>query len=95
MERIPNLFFNEEYGQVIYMSLLRLQNNPNDLHGKEWLGKGFQKIYEARRDYQLNKYLDRISPKDQTESYIQFLSFMWNLKLEELKNIAGFYAAKK
>lgn len=93
-EHIPNLYFNEQYGEVIYFSLVHLQKDVEDILSKKWLGKGFEKIYEARRDYQLNKYLERVSPKDQTESYIQFLSFMWNLKLEEIKNIAEHYSFK-
>jgi Zn-dependent protease with chaperone function len=93
-ERLPNLFFNEQYGGVIYLALRHLQENPNDPFYKDWLGKGFQKIYEARRDYQLNRYLDRIAPKDQSASYMQFLSFMWNLKLEEIKQIADYYSKK-
>ena len=58
---------------------------------KKLLGEGFKKIYQARKEYKLNRYLDRIDPKNQSESYIQFLSFMWNLSLEEIKNIADFY----
>lgn len=90
-QRMNSLFLEEEYGIIIYRSLLQLQQRPDDKEYKEWLGKGFRKIYEARKSYQLNRHLDRISPKDQSESYIQFLSFMWNLKLEEIKNIADFY----
>ena len=93
-EQMPILFFKEEYGEAVYDALLHLQERPGDTVYRNWLGKAFQKIYEGRRDYQLNKYLDRISPKDQTASYIQFLSFMWNLKLEEIKNIADYYAQK-
>lgn len=89
---LPNLFFNEQYGHMIYLLLLRLQEKPEDVVAKEWLGTAFQKIYEARRDYQLNRYLARVSPADQTSSYIQFLSFMWNLKPDELKNIAAYYS---
>lgn len=91
----PDLYFNEQYGALIYVSLLHLQTNATDTFYREWLGKGFQKIYEARRDYTLNKYLDRVSPNDQTKSYMQFLGFMWNLKLEEIKNIADYYAPKQ
>lgn len=93
--RVPNYFFNERYGEVIYASLISLQKNPGDQYYRLWLAKGLQKIYEARRDYKLNKYLDRVSPKNQPESYIRFLNFMWNLSLDELKNIADFYNTEK
>jgi len=88
---IPNLYYNEQYGRVVYVSLYYLQHTPADSTYISWLGKGFQKIYEARRDYTLNKYLDRVSPKEQSESYIRFLSFMWNLKLDEMNRIAAYY----
>ena len=94
-ERMPNLYFNERYGEIVFASLLALQKNPADVIYKEWLGKGLQKIYEARRDYTLNKYLDRVAPKEQTASYMRFLNFMWNLKLDEINNMADFYTVKK
>ncbi len=70
------------------------KDSENNEFFKEWLGKSFQKIYEARKNYTLNRYLERISPKEQSESYQQFLSFMWNLKLDEIKQIADFYTKK-
>lgn len=91
MERIPNLFVQEQYGEAVYVSLCYLQENPNDAFYRNWLGQSFQKIYEGRKNYKLNKYLDIISPKEQSQSYIQFLSFMWNLKLDEIKKIAEYY----
>ncbi len=95
METVPNLFFDEEYGLSIYASLLYIERNKeNEAYYKEWLGKSFQKIYEARKNYTLNRYLNRISPNEQSESYQQFLSFMWNLKLDEIKKIADYYSVK-
>jgi uncharacterized protein YaaN involved in tellurite resistance len=43
------------------------------------------------KNYNLNRYLDRVDPKNQSESYQQFLNFMWNLSLDEIKNIADYY----
>lgn len=90
-ERLTNLYYNERYGEAVYLSLLYLQNKPGDTFYRKWLGINLQKIYEARRDYQLNKYLDKVAPKEQSESYIRFLNFMWNLKPEEVKIFADFY----
>lgn len=95
LETIPNFYFNEDYGLAIYASLLYLEKDKeNESYFKEWLGKSFAKIYEGRKNYTLNRYLDRIVPKEQSESYQQFLSFMWNLKINEIKEIADFYAVK-
>lgn len=93
-ERLPNLYVSEDYGIGIYLTLLNLQRDNNVDYYKDWMGKCFQKIYEARKSYTLNRYLDRIDPKNQSESYQQFLSFMWNLSLDEIKNFADFYNKK-
>ncbi|WP_374463481.1 M48 family metalloprotease [Chryseobacterium sp.] len=91
MEILPNYFHSEDYGLGIYAAMQFLQDEEEEKYYKSWLGKCFTKIYEARKNYNLNRYLDRIEPKDQSESYQQFLNFMWNLSLDEIKNIADFY----
>ena len=88
----PRVFeFEEEYGVGVYFCLFRLQQKENVAYYNNRLGVLFQKIYEARKEYTLNRYLERLDPKDQSASYQQFLSFMWNLNLQELKNIADYY----
>ena len=94
-EEVPNLFFLKQYGMVIFVSLLCLEEDSDTEFYKYWLGKSFGKVYEARKQYRLNRYLDTVNPKEQSESYQQFLSFMWNLSLDELKNIADFYSEKE
>ena len=91
METLPNFYHSEDYGIGIYVSLQFLQDGEEEKYYKNWLGKCFSKIYEARKNYNLNRYLDRVDPKNQSESYQQFLNFMWNLSLEEIKNIADYY----
>lgn len=91
----PSCLMHEElYGIGIYYCMYRLQDDDYSEYHKEWLGKFFGKIYDARKTYTLNRYLDRIEPKNQPQSYIQFLSFMWNLNLSELKTIADYYSKK-
>jgi len=94
MNVITNLFELESYGMAIYGCLLKIQENDNDVFHKHQLGKGFEKIYAARKNYTLNRYVDKVEPKIQTKSYQQFLNFIWNLNLDELKNIADFYTKK-
>jgi hypothetical protein len=91
METLPNFYYSEDYGVGIYTSLQFLQDGEEEKYYKGWLGKCFSKIYEARKNYNLNRYLDRVDPKNQSESYQQFLNFMWNLSLDEIKNIADYY----
>lgn len=94
-ERMSNLFFNEQYGEGIYLALTYLQEDPKNRLYLKWLGRNMQKTYEAKRDYQLNKYIDRVAPNEQSDSYITFLSFMWNLDLDEIKVIADHYNPAK
>lgn len=91
MEILPNYFHSEDYGLGVYTAMQFLQDEEEEKYYKIWLGRCFSKIYEARKNYNLNRYLDRIEPKNQSESYQQFLNFMWNLSLDEIKNIADFY----
>lgn len=95
METLPNFYHSEDYGVGIYTSLQFLQDGEEEKYYKSWLGKCFAKIYEARKNYNLNRYLDRVDPKNQSESYQQFLNFMWNLSLDEIKNIADYYQTEE
>lgn len=95
MEILPNLFHSEDYGVGIYVSMQFLQDKEDEEYNKKWLGKFFDKIYEARKNYNLNRYLDRVDPKNQSKSYQQFLNFMWNLSMDDIKNIADFYNKKE
>lgn len=95
MERLPNFYQSEDYGVGIYSALQLLQKETQETeYYKFWLGKNFEKIFEARKNYTLNRYLDRVDPKNQDESYQQFLNFMWNLSLDDIRYIAEFYNKK-
>jgi hypothetical protein len=91
---VPNLMFFEQYGNAIYVCLDNIQKENDIPYYSKLLGENFQKIYQARKEYKLNRYLDAIDPKEHSESYIQFLSFMWNLELEEINQIAMHYNTK-
>ena len=93
-EEIANLYFLEEYGQSIYLILHRLQEvgGSDDPYLHHWLGKNLQKLYEAKKAYRMNRYVDRISPNEQDPSYLLYLNLMWKLKLDDLKALADFYS---
>lgn len=90
-EQVISLQFFEEYGLSTYICLTQLQENKDTVFYKSILGRNFAKIYEAKKQYKLNRYVDRIDPKNHSESYIQFLSFIWNLKIDEVKGIMDYY----
>ncbi len=89
--RVPDIYFSEDYGKLIYKCLAALQKNEHDTTSLQWMGKGLKHLAEARKQYQLNKYLDRIAPQTQTVSYRLFLGIMWNMTPSELDTLANFY----
>ena len=90
-EQVPSLFYEKKYGFCIYLALYRIQQDDMADFHKQWLGRAFHEMYRARKSYMANKYLDRIDPANQSESYQQFINFMWNLRLDEIKEIAEHY----
>lgn len=88
---VENLYFLNEYGLSTYLIIKRLENNYEDMYYKKWLGINFESIYEAKKKYQLNRYIDRLIPNEQSKSYQTFLNFIWNLSLNEIKTIADYY----
>lgn len=91
---VENFYYLNEYGLSIYLIINRLQienNNNKSNYYKKWLGINFEALYEAKKKYQLNRYVDRLSPNNQSVSYQRFLNFIWNLNLEEIKKIADYY----
>lgn len=93
-EDITSLYYLEKYGISIQLILYKLAKNPEDSYLKKWLGKNFLALHDAKKKYQLNRHLDRVVPKEQSKNYQQFLNFIWNLRLNELKTIGKYYAPK-
>ncbi len=92
-ERLHSLDYNEDYGIGLYLCLLGLQHNdPDSAYLMSYMGKFLTKISDARTKYTLNRYVDRVDPVNQSESYQQFLNFLWNMKLSELQSFAAYYS---
>ena len=91
-EAIANLHYIEKYGLSTYLTLQKLSIDPTNKYYKLWIGKNFKQLYLAKKNYQLNRYVDRIVPEEQDASYQQFLNFIWNLKLNELESISDHYS---
>lgn len=90
---VENLHYLNEYGLSIYLILNRLEKDLNDPYYRKWLGINFEALYNAKKGYKVNRYVDRVVPNEQSESYQQFLNFIWNLNLNEIKAIADYYNA--
>jgi Zn-dependent protease with chaperone function len=90
-EQILNLYEDKAYGQAAYQCLWYIYQGKDTAFYKNWLGKCLVLMARAKDNYILNQHLEHISPKEHSASYKQFLSFMWNLNLEEMKTIGEFY----
>jgi hypothetical protein len=90
-EVITNYIEKEDYGKGIYFNIARLIDEPNNDYLKKLLGQNFQLLYEAKKQYTFNKYVEYVTPEMEDESYIRYLSFLWNLNLDEMKNISDYY----
>jgi Zn-dependent protease with chaperone function len=88
---VENLYNLKEYGSSVFLILNKLEHTKDDTYLKKWLGLNFTAIYEAKKKYQLNRHVDRVFPNKQRQSYINFLNFIWNLELNEIKLIADYY----
>lgn len=96
-EVFQSLDISEDYGFGVYLCLSELADSSllsesEVAYFKKWLGKYFTKIHKARKEYTLNRHLDKVDPKEQPKDYQQFLNFMWNLKLPEIEIIAKHYS---
>ncbi len=91
-EKLVNLYHIEQYGLSLFLTFIKLQEDIDDSYAKLYVGKNFEALYKAKRKYQFNRHVDIIIPNEQSPDYQQFLSFLWNLKLHELKAFADYYA---
>ncbi len=90
-EVITNYIEKGEYGKGIYVNIKRLLETPKNNYLKSQLGQNFLLLYEAKKQYTFNKFVEYVTPEMEDESYIRFLSFLWNLNLAEIKNISKYY----
>ncbi|MCZ4318335.1 M48 family metalloprotease [Aequorivita viscosa] len=90
-EVITNYIEKEDYGKGIYFNIARLIDEPKNDYLKKLLGQNFLLLYEAKKQYTFNKYVAYVTPEMEDKSYIRYLSFLWNLNLDEMKNISDYY----
>ena len=91
-EIVPIFYFNESYGLALFRVIRILGNDPENTHYRQWMSFLFNKIYDARKSYTLNRYVESVDQRADNKSYQQFLGFLWALNLKEIETIAKFYA---
>lgn len=91
-EDISNLYYLEQYGLSVYLTLYKMERYGKNAYYTKVLANNFNALYKAKKSYKLNSHVDQINPNEQDESYQQFLTFIWNLDLNDLKAISSFYS---
>ena len=82
----------ENYGKSLYESLLILKNQPENTFVRAMVKSNLEKIIEAQKKYELNKYVDNPNFKNYSNSYNVFLSFIRELRKSELQEILNHYS---
>ncbi|TDS65101.1 M48 family metalloprotease [Myroides indicus] len=85
-QNIQNEYFAKNYGNSLYEAL-KLYNRKPDPLLKKWIGLNFIKLYEAKKSYELNKYISQVNIAKYTHSYNLFSTFIFNLTLSDLETI--------
>jgi len=93
-EVLPIFYYNEDYGSALYGVIRHLSDDMQNEYLRSWLGLLFEKIYDARKNYVLNRYIEAVDKRDTNTSYQQFLSFIWQLNPKEIKTIADHYSKR-
>lgn len=85
-QSIQNEFFLKRYGNSLYEAL-KLYNRKPDEQLRQWIAINFKKLYEAKKAYQLNRYVSQVNIVENTHSYNLFSTFLFNLDLADLEII--------
>lgn len=93
-QQIANLYYLKEYGASLYSTLIMLEDYPNSKYLLKYIGLNFKEIHNAQKEYKLNRYVEQLNPNEQSNSYFNFLNFIWNLSLNEMQIISDHYIEK-
>lgn len=88
------MFFNENYGNAIYLLMNDKQYKTDRKDIDLNLGIAFTKLYEGRLNHQFNKYVSIANANDEDKDYNRFLHFLWSLNTSDLKIIGDYYTKK-
>ena len=90
-QNIYNEFVAKHYGNSLYEAL-KLYNRKPDAWLKSRIGQNFQALYEAQKNYRLNRYISQVNVHEYTKSYNLFCTFVNNLRLGDFKAFADYFS---
>lgn len=85
-QNMLNDYYLKDYGQSLYQGFLLYKTAPSQIN-KLWIKRNLEKLYKAKKAYQLNRYVAQANPVTFTDSYNLFSSFIFNLSLEDFQTI--------
>lgn len=85
-QNIANEYLMQHYGNSLYEALKQYKRTPN-AYLRKWISENFKKLYDAKKAYQLNRYVSQVNINQYTTSYNLFSTFVFNLSLAELLEI--------
>jgi Zn-dependent protease with chaperone function len=83
-QKILNEYLMQHYGNSLYEALKQYKSTPNEML-KNWIAANFKKLYEAKKSYQLNRYVSQVNVNKYTSSYNLFSTFIYNIDLTDLE----------
>jgi Zn-dependent protease with chaperone function len=86
-QNIYNEYLSEHYGNSLYEALKLYNRKPDDFLKKS-IGLNFKKLYEAKKAYRLNRYVNQVNTNRYTDSYNLFCTFIFNLTIADLETLS-------
>lgn len=90
-EIVHNSIVQKNYGLALYLGIYRHSKTPEDSYNNKLLGLLFGKLYDAKKKYLLNKYVQHVKGDMEDESFKRFLNFVWNLDLEAMQKFSSYF----
>ena len=87
-ESIYNYYILKKYGKGLYQTILLWQDRPDDGFYENMFCRFVLKLYEAKNNMSLSRYIPGGSSPDDVKSKRVFINLMNKLSLEDWKNLA-------
>jgi Zn-dependent protease with chaperone function len=90
-EIVSTEYHMRNYGRSLFSALILCERFPQDSYGPAMVCKNLFQIYQSQKNHKLAEVLEQPRPQ-YADNYNHFLSFMNNLRIGELVQIAYNYA---
>lgn len=92
-QNLFNLYSDKKYGLSLYECLKLYKLDINNDFYKRIIYLNLIKIYNSRKDYTINRYVESIDNKHNTNSQNRFISFINNIKTDDFQILINNFKA--